>query len=166
MNLTKRTIEIRGVRRLAIAVLCAAFGIVTCGSALALHASAQAAANADQAAANADQTAKNPPEYIHVRASTMQGMIVHKVQPIYPFIAQKARVEGTVVLRATINKKGNVENLQVVSGPAMLQMSAMDAVQQWKYRPYLLNGEPVAVKTMVNVSYTLAKKVPPPPPSK
>jgi protein TonB len=82
-------------------------------------------------------------------------MLLQKTVPIYPPIAKAARVQGTVVLQATISKTGTIENLQVVSGPAMLQQAAMDAVKQWRYRPYLLNNEPVEVDTTVNVIFTL-----------
>ena len=73
----------------------------------------------------------------------------------YPPIAKAARVSGTVVIQATISKTGTVENLRVISGPAMLQQSALDAVRSWRYRPYLLNNEPVEVETTVNVIFTL-----------
>ena len=76
-------------------------------------------------------------------------------QPIYPPIAKAARVQGTVVLQATISKTGSIENLHVISGPAMLQQAALDAVKTWRYRPYLLNNEPVEVETTVNVIFTL-----------
>ena len=78
-----------------------------------------------------------------------------KRTPIYPPIAKAARVSGTVVLQATISKTGSIENLHVISGPAMLQQAAMDAVKTWRYRPYLLNNEPVEVETTVNVIFTL-----------
>jgi protein TonB len=65
------------------------------------------------------------------------------------------RLSGTVLLAATIAKDGTIANLRVVSGPAMLQQAALDAVSQWRYRPYLLNGEPVEVETSVNVIFTL-----------
>jgi len=77
------------------------------------------------------------------------------VQPTYPAIAKAARVSGTVVLQATISKQGTIENLRVVSGPAMLQAAAMDAVKNWRYKPYLLNGDPVEVDTQVNVIFSL-----------
>jgi len=83
------------------------------------------------------------------------GMLIQKTIPTYPPIAKAARVQGTVVLQATISKQGTIENLKVVSGPAMLQQSAMDAVRQWRYRPYLLNNDPVEVETTVNVIFTL-----------
>ena len=67
------------------------------------------------------------------------------------------RLEGTVVLAATISKAGTIENLRVVSGPAMLQQAALDAVKTWQYRPYLLNGQPVEVETTINVIFTLSR---------
>jgi protein TonB len=82
-------------------------------------------------------------------------MLLNKTTPLYPPIAKAARVSGTVVLQATISKAGTIENLRVISGPAMLQGSAMDAVRSWRYRPYLLNGDPVEVETTVNVVFTL-----------
>lgn len=85
----------------------------------------------------------------------MDGFLIRKVIPEYPPIAHMAGVEGTVILQAGISKSGTIENLRVVSGPALLQKAALDAVSQWRYRPYLLNGEPVEVETTVNVRFTL-----------
>jgi protein TonB len=85
----------------------------------------------------------------------MAGMLLLKTQPVYPPIAKAARVQGTVVLQATISKTGSIENLHVISGPAMLQQAALDAVRSWRYRPYLLSNEPVEVETTVNVIFTL-----------
>ena len=82
-------------------------------------------------------------------------MLIQKTEPIYPPIAQAAQVSGTVVLDVTISTTGEVEDLKVVSGPAMLQEAAMDAVRTWRYRPYLLNGQPVEVQTTVNVIFAL-----------
>jgi protein TonB len=96
-----------------------------------------------------------PPKKVTISAGVSQGMLLQKTVPVYPPIAKAARVQGTVVLQATISKTGTIENLQVVSGPAMLQQAAMDAVKQWRYRPYLLNNEPVEVDTTVNVIFTL-----------
>ena len=90
-----------------------------------------------------------------VSSGVMQGNLLSKTQPIYPAIAKAARISGTVVLQATISKTGTIENLHVVSGPAMLQQAAMDAVRTWKYKPYLLNGDPVEVETQVNVVFNL-----------
>jgi protein TonB len=85
----------------------------------------------------------------------MAGMLIHKVIPAYPPIPRAIRLSGTVVLEATISRTGAIENLQVVSGPQMLQQAAKDAVSQWRYRPYLLNGEPVEVETTVSVEFTM-----------
>jgi len=83
------------------------------------------------------------------------GYLLQKTMPVYPPIAKAARVQGTVVLQATISKTGTIEGLHVLSGPAMLQQAAVDAVRSWRYRPYLLNGDPVEVETTVNVVFTL-----------
>lgn len=85
----------------------------------------------------------------------MDGLLINKVVPEYPVIAREARIEGTVILQATISKAGTIENLRVVSGPMMLQRAAIAAVSQWRYRPYLLSGEPVEVETTVDVRFTL-----------
>jgi protein TonB len=96
-----------------------------------------------------------PPKKVNISAGVAVGMLLQKTQPIYPPIAKAARVQGTVVLQATISKSGTIENLKVVSGPAMLTQAALDAVRTWRYRPYLLNNEPVEVDTTINVIFTL-----------
>jgi protein TonB len=95
------------------------------------------------------------PSMIAISAGVATGLLIEKVSPVYPPIAKAARVSGTVVLQATISKTGEIENLRVVSGPAMLQSAAIDAVSHWKYRPYLLNGEAVEVNTQINVIFEL-----------
>jgi protein TonB len=96
-----------------------------------------------------------PPKKVNISAGVAVGLLIEKTQPIYPPIAKAARVSGTVVLQVTISKTGEVETLRIVSGPAMLQQAALDAVKNWRYRPYLLNNEPVEVETTVNVIFTL-----------
>jgi len=93
---------------------------------------------------------------IRVSSGVTQGLVVHRVEPTYPAIAKAAHVQGTVILAAVIGKDGTIQNLHVVSGHPLLQGAAMDAVKQWKYRPYILNGEPVEVDTQVVVNFTLA----------
>jgi len=83
------------------------------------------------------------------------GLLLYKVVPRYPAIPLEIHLEGTVVLQATISKAGTIENLRVVSGSPLLQQAALDAVAQWRYRPYLLNGQPVEVETTVNVEFKL-----------
>jgi TonB family protein len=85
----------------------------------------------------------------------MAGMLLQKTDPVYPPVAQAARIQGTVVLQATISKSGSVEDLHVVTGQALLQDAALSAVKTWRYRPYLVNGEPVKVQTTINVVFTL-----------
>ena len=84
----------------------------------------------------------------------MAGMAISQIQPIYPADAKATHVQGVVVLHAIISKTGTIENLQVISGPPMLTGSAMDAVKRWRYKPYLLNGEPTEVDTTINVNFT------------
>jgi len=86
----------------------------------------------------------------------MEGNLVHKVQPAYPSPARSARIQGAVVLRAIISKAGTIENLQVLSGHPLLVQAAIDAVKQWRYRPYNLNGDPVEVETQVTVNFILS----------
>jgi protein TonB len=95
------------------------------------------------------------PKKVNISGGVAQGMLLQKTIPNYPPIAKAARVSGTVILQATISKTGTITNLRVVSGPPMLQQSAMDAVRSWRYRPYLLNGDPVEVETTVNVVFSL-----------
>ncbi|MGA7109003.1 MAG: energy transducer TonB [Terracidiphilus sp.] len=92
---------------------------------------------------------------VRVSSMVVAGLLLNKSVPAYPAIAKAAGVEGTVVLQATISKTGTIENLRVVSGPAMLQQAALDAVRSWKYRPYLLNDAPVEVETTVNVVFRM-----------
>jgi protein TonB len=86
----------------------------------------------------------------------MEGNLIRRVQPDYPALARQVRVQGTVVLRAMISREGSIENLQVLSGHPMLVRAAVDAVSQWRYRPYVLNGEPVEVETEVTVNFVLS----------
>jgi protein TonB len=86
----------------------------------------------------------------------MEGNLTLRIQPDYPIIARQARVQGQVVLRAMISREGTIENLQVLSGPPMLVRAAVDAVRQWRYRPYVLNGEPIEVETEVRVNFVLS----------
>jgi protein TonB len=104
---------------------------------------------------NGPQVKAAPPKKINISAGVSVGLLLNKTSPTYPPIAKAARVQGTVVLQATISKAGTIEDLHVISGPAMLQQAAMDAVRQWRYKPYLLNNEPVEVETQVNVIFTL-----------
>jgi len=88
-----------------------------------------------------------------VSSGVVQGLAISQPRPIYPPIAKAAHVSGAVVLHAVISKTGSIERLEVISGPEMLRSSATDAVRNWKYKPYLLNGEPTEVDTTVTVNF-------------
>ncbi|MGD0787033.1 MAG: energy transducer TonB [Terracidiphilus sp.] len=92
---------------------------------------------------------------ISVAASIMAGRAISRTPPAYPAFARTARVDGTVALHATISKAGTIENVSVISGPSMLRQAAIDAVKTWRYKPYLLDNEPVEVETTVNVVFVL-----------
>ena len=93
---------------------------------------------------------------VRISQGVAQGLLVRKVQPGYPPVARQARIQGTVVLKAVINKTGDVESLELISGHPMLVPAAEEAVKQWKYRPYLLNGIAVEVETQITVNFTLS----------
>jgi protein TonB len=96
------------------------------------------------------------PQRVRVSSGVSTGLLIRKVPPTYPPLARQARIQGVVVLQAQISKEGNIQNLQLISGHPMLAPAAIEAVKQWKYKPYLLNGEPVEVDTQVQVNFTLA----------
>ena len=96
------------------------------------------------------------PQRVRVSSGVQSGLLVRRVNPTYPPLARQARIQGVVLLQAQISKDGNIENLQLISGHPMLAPAAIEAVKQWKYKPYLLNGEPVEVETQVQVNFTLA----------
>src|SRR5882762_7807326 len=96
------------------------------------------------------------PQRVRVSAGVTNGLLVRRVQPPYPPLARQARIQGTVVLQAEISKTGDIQNLRLISGHPMLAPAAIEAVKQWKYKPYLLNGEPVEVETTVQVNFTLS----------
>ena len=93
---------------------------------------------------------------VRISQGVTNGLLIHKVEPPYPTIAKAARIQGDVVLKAIIDKEGNIVNLQLMSGHPMLVPAALDAVRQWHYRPYLLNGQPVEVETTITVIFALA----------
>jgi TonB family protein len=95
------------------------------------------------------------PRQVNISGAVAAGHLIRKVAPNYPEAMREIRLTGVVVLQAAITKDGHVRDLEVISGPKGLQQAAMDAVQQWEYKPYLLNGEPVEVMTTINVVFTL-----------
>lgn len=110
-------------------------------------------------ASAAQQPSQGPGEArsASVASGIMGGLLVKKVAPVYPAEARTAYIQGTVRLNAEINKEGDIANLELLDGPIELVGSAVNAVRKWKYRPYLMNGEPVAVKTEIQVNYQLSR---------
>jgi protein TonB len=102
--------------------------------------------------------AEAPPARIApVRISQIsQGDLLRKVLPAYPALARVARVQGVVLLQAVISKQGSIENLKVLAGHPLLVPAAIEAVRQWRYRPYILNNQPVEVETEITVNFSLA----------
>jgi periplasmic protein TonB len=111
--------------------------------------------NAVFASGNGPKVKVAAPQKVSISAGIAVGLLVQKTAPIYPPIARSARVSGTVVIQATISKNGTIENSRAISGPAMLRQAALDAVKTWRFRPYLLDGQPVEVDTTVNVVFNL-----------
>jgi protein TonB len=94
---------------------------------------------------------------LNVSQGVSQGLLLKKVQPAYPKNALFMRIEGAVELTATISKTGDISHIKVVSGDSQLTRAAAEAVKQWKYKPYLLNGEPVEIQTQVTIKFKLPK---------
>lgn len=126
---------------------CVAIGAATCASALALRMDVSAEKN--EKAAN---------RVVKVAPGVIAGQVIEHKTPVYPAEAKEKHIEGAVVLKAIISKEGAVENLQILSGPKELCISALDAVREWRYRPYVLNGDPTEVETTITVTYSLEKK--------
>ena len=101
---------------------------------------------------------KMEPHVVAISAGVADGMILRKTPPVYPKFAQEAHITGKVVLKATITKQGTIEGVQVLSGPKILAPSAVDAVKTWKYRPYMLDGQPVSVETNVTIVFGSASR--------
>jgi TonB family protein len=150
MKLTEKKREVGRLRVFVSVAACVVLGIATVTSAVALR------IGVDSQTA-ADKQAQKKAGLHSIPADVMAGNLISKVSPKYPPDAKTARIQGTVVLDAVVSKTGRVESLKVVSGPNELQQSSLDAVRLWKYKPFLLNGDPIEVKTTVRVFYTLEK---------
>jgi TonB family protein len=150
MKLTEKQTRVSARRRFAAVAASALLGLATCASAVALSLHVDPIAGDEKAATS-------PHDPVNVSPDVMAAQLLKKTTPVYPPDAKKARIQGTVKLNAIIGKDGAVEQLKVISGPAELQQSSLDAVHQWTYKPFLLNGEPVEVKTTININYSLKK---------
>ncbi|MBS1802150.1 MAG: M56 family metallopeptidase [Acidobacteria bacterium] len=146
MKLTEMKKEIGRFRRSIALSACVVLGVAAATSAVALRIGVNQ---------KSSDSAKKDAHSVSVDAKTMQKQLLAKVPPVYPPKAKAAKIQGKVVLDAVVGRDGQVENLKVVSGPKELQQSALDAVRQWVYKPFLLNSEPVNVTTTITVIYTL-----------
>jgi len=97
-----------------------------------------------------------PVKRIRISQGVTQGMVISKIEPTYPKIALSARVTGVVLVKAVISREGTITELQVIKGHPILVPAAIEAVKQWLYRPYLLNGAPVEVETYISVTFQIA----------
>ena len=84
-----------------------------------------------------------------------QGLLIKRVQPVYPQTARNMRMEGAVTLEATIDKEGRIANVTVLKGEPVLAQAASNAVRQWRYKPYTLDGQPVEIQTQITVNFKL-----------
>ena len=112
--------------------------------------------SATNAASTAPKFMPVAPQRVRISQGVTKGLLIHRVEPMYPPLARAARVQGDVILNAIISTDGNIENLQLVSGHPMLVPAALAAVKQWRYKPYLLNGAPTEVETTITVIFTLS----------
>lgn len=149
MSLMTKQKDTRRLLRVGFAAVCVMVGLATCASALALR------LNVNEAPPAATTSAPNGP--MKLAGGVAAGNRISGENPVYPADARAAHVSGTVALRAIISKTGTIADLQVISGPESLRASAIEAVRTWQYKPFLLNGDPTAVETTINVNYNFGK---------
>lgn len=168
MQLTQLPIRTTLTRRLLTIAACAALALAlaTAASALALHVNASTATPAATGSGSGigvgsgtgtgvpGKSASSKP--LPVGPGIMAGNRISGENPKYPVEAKKKNVQGTVVVKAVISKEGNIESTRVVSGPKPLREPSLKAIRTWRYKPYILNGRPIAVSTTINVVFSLA----------
>jgi len=118
----------------------------------------QVLSQARDSSAASPQAQAEPAPRVRVSSGIISGLILKKIQPSYPEEAKKKRIQGVVILDADISKDGDVTRLSVISGDPLLAQPAMDAVRQWKYKPYLRNGQALDIDTQVQIDFTLTSK--------
>jgi protein TonB len=130
-------------------------------TALPQRSTAESAQPASQKNVATEQTSSKPleaeTEKVKVASGVTTGLLIKRVNPVYPSEARAAYIQGMVVLHAEISKTGDITDLELVDGPIELAGSTVAAVRQWKYKPYLLMGQPVTVDTEIRVNYTLQR---------
>lgn len=146
----RRPRETKALLRVGFAAVCVLVGAATCGSALALRLDVNEPPP-PPAATQAEAAAKA----VSIKGSVVAGSRISGENPKYPAEAREKHESGIVILHALISKTGNIASLEVVSGPEVFRQSAMDAVKTWKYKPFMLNGNPTAVDTTININYNI-----------
>jgi TonB family protein len=96
-----------------------------------------------------------PSKKVRMSQGAMEGSVIYRVEPVYPLAAKRIHLQGEVVLQATVGKDGRIHDLKLQSGDPVLAQAAIGAVQQWRYRPYSLNGDPVEVETTVRIQFRM-----------
>jgi protein TonB len=114
-----------------------------------------AAATSPAASGDGGSVATSASERVRLSPGTAQ-VVAHQVEPTYPLLARQMKVQGSVVLQALIGKEGNIQNLQVLSGPAILSSAAREAVKQWRFKPYYQAGHPVETEARITVNFTIS----------
>jgi protein TonB len=97
-----------------------------------------------------------PVKRMRIASRVAEANLIHDVTPLYPPEAGRARIEGTVVLMAVIGTDGSVKDVRVESGLPILAQAAMDAVKQWRYKPYMIDGEPIEVDSRITINFTFS----------
>ncbi|WP_263350814.1 M56 family metallopeptidase [Acidicapsa acidisoli] len=143
MNLTRNRPNLAAPRKFLIVAVCAAIALGTCASAIALRMEIAGV-----------ETQPDAPKKIHVKSTELK--VISHATPVYPQEAKEKRISGDVIVEAIISKEGVPSELRIQEGPKELQASALDAIRQWRYEPFLLNGNPVEVETTITVVYSLA----------
>jgi len=95
------------------------------------------------------------PQKIKVSQGVSQGLLVKSVPPVYPALARQMRLQGNVELLASIGKDGSITDVKLLTGDSVLARAAVEAVKQWKYKPYYLDDQPVAIQTQITVKFKL-----------
>jgi len=111
--------------------------------------------SAGAAGTSGGESSGSLPQKLRVSSRVVEGLKLHVVNPVYPLEARIRHIQGDVLLQATIGKDGLIHDLRAVSGDPLLVVAAKGAVEQWRYRPYLLKGEPVEVETTIKVQFHL-----------
>jgi protein TonB len=102
---------------------------------------------------SAPASAKPSLARVKLSQGVLQGLLIKRVEPQYPRNALATHTQGAVLIEATVDKEGHIVNPKVLSGPFMLAPAALEAVRQWRYKPYFLDGEPVEVQTQITINF-------------